>query len=343
LVSWDTISQPYEFGGLGVKDLKLQGLALRARWAWLKRTDASRPWQGLPVLKDDDALAVFQGLAQIQVGDGRRTVFWTDAWIDGWTAADIAPLVAATIPMRRKNSRSVAEALHQNAWMSDIQGTLTEEGSRQCVLLWLRVSTVQRNAGVEDIFRWKGSKSGEYSARDTYNMLCQGRIRSPTAAPIWKSRATLNCKIFSWLAMQYRLWTSDRRARHGLQEQPVPCFICLQEEDNVDHILAQCAYSREVWYRCLQHMGLQIMEPQEDSKLQEWWLFARRQIHPRDKRKFDTLVILTSWMLWKQRNARVFDHRSQQWDPGQLVDRIRDELALWEIAHAGGSAPASRE
>ncbi|KAM0919247.1 hypothetical protein ACQ4PT_008360 [Festuca glaucescens] len=76
LVAWEEISQPTAFGELGVKDLRLQGLALRARWAWLRRTDPSRPWQGLPQLQDDEATAVFHSLAKIQLGDGKKTLFW---------------------------------------------------------------------------------------------------------------------------------------------------------------------------------------------------------------------------------------------------------------------------
>jgi hypothetical protein len=32
LMAWDQICRHMEFGGLGVKDLRLQGLALRVRW-----------------------------------------------------------------------------------------------------------------------------------------------------------------------------------------------------------------------------------------------------------------------------------------------------------------------
>ena len=39
LVAWDTIYRPVCFGGLGVKNLQLQALALRVRWEWLRRTD----------------------------------------------------------------------------------------------------------------------------------------------------------------------------------------------------------------------------------------------------------------------------------------------------------------
>lgn len=34
-------------------------------------------------------------------------------------------------------------------------------------------------------------------------------------------------ELFCWLALRYRLWTSDRRHRHGLQDAPDPCFTCL--------------------------------------------------------------------------------------------------------------------
>jgi hypothetical protein len=43
LVAWDAVCKPYEFGGLGVKNLCLQGLALRVRWVWLRRTDLGCP------------------------------------------------------------------------------------------------------------------------------------------------------------------------------------------------------------------------------------------------------------------------------------------------------------
>lgn len=137
LVSWDAICQPKCFGGLRVKDLHLLGLALRARWDWLKRTDPSRPWQGLPSLQDENATAIFQGLFKVQIGNGRDAFFWSDKWIEGLTAADIAPAVVAAVPTRRKNARRRFEALQENRWVLEITQPLTDEGCRQCVSLWL--------------------------------------------------------------------------------------------------------------------------------------------------------------------------------------------------------------
>jgi hypothetical protein len=48
----------------------------------------------------------------------------------------------------------------------------------------------------------------------------------------------------------------------------------LQNKENVDHILLQCEYAREVWHGCLEMAGLQIDALQPDSNLTTWWLAA---------------------------------------------------------------------
>ncbi|KAK1604375.1 hypothetical protein QYE76_028048 [Lolium multiflorum] len=116
LVAWENICRPLCQGGLGVKDLCLQGLALRVRWEWLKCTDPHKPWQGLKLAKDAKALEVFQSCTKIELGDGRSVLFWLDRWIMGRTAHDIAPDVVELVTTRRKNATTVADALIGDAW-----------------------------------------------------------------------------------------------------------------------------------------------------------------------------------------------------------------------------------
>jgi hypothetical protein len=47
-----------------------------------------------------------------------------------------------------------------------------------------------------------------------------------------------------------------------------------------------------------------------------------------DKRKFDTILILTSWLPWKQMNARVFNNPREQYNELLLMERIKEELCL---------------
>jgi hypothetical protein len=108
--------------------------------------------------------------------------------------------------------------------------------------------------------------------------------------------------------LKYRLWTLDRRARLGLQEHSDPCYTCLQEEDKVDHILTQCPYARYVWFDVLRSASLNIQE-------ERWWTEVRKRVGKLDRKRFDSVVIITSWTLWKQKNARVFGNARGQKDP----------------------------
>jgi hypothetical protein len=78
-------------------------------------------------------------LAIFRVGDGESTLFWTDRWIDGRSAGDIAPEVTSLVPTRRRNSRKVREALQEEAWLSDIVGDLSIDGWMQCTLFGRRL------------------------------------------------------------------------------------------------------------------------------------------------------------------------------------------------------------
>jgi hypothetical protein len=109
--------------------LRLQGLALRVRWEWLRRTDPSRPWQGLPSLRDDKAQGFFDSLMRIQAGNGQRVFFWQDRWIDGQGADEIAPALTKKVRTRAYNSRTVAQGCADNRWVLDAPSPSGKLGS----------------------------------------------------------------------------------------------------------------------------------------------------------------------------------------------------------------------
>lgn len=110
-MAWSTVCRPTWLGGLGVRNLELQGLALRVRWEWFKRMDPQRPWQGLAMTNDRHAGALFDSLDEIEVGVGTKVLFWRDRWILGFAAEDNAPLIHAMVDTRTRNRRTVSEGL----------------------------------------------------------------------------------------------------------------------------------------------------------------------------------------------------------------------------------------
>ena len=188
-----------------MRDLRLQSLALRVRWEWLRRTDPVRPWQGLSMDVDREARAVFDSLVRIEVGRGDNVLFWRDRWIHGFAVRYIAPLLHCMVDTRTRNRRTVRDALENSRWLQDMDDDLSFMGHMQLVHLNLAISTVPREATRVDHFSWPADPSGQYTARSTYHRLCQGIQRVAYASCIWKSWALLKCKLFVWLAIQHRI------------------------------------------------------------------------------------------------------------------------------------------
>jgi hypothetical protein len=53
------------------------------RWSWPEKTDSSPPWSALPVQVPDKFHTFFVIAMQTEIGDGTRTRFWSDRWLNG--------------------------------------------------------------------------------------------------------------------------------------------------------------------------------------------------------------------------------------------------------------------
>ena len=235
-----------------------------------------------------------------------------------------------------RNYRTVEQAVANSRWTQDVAAPLSYMGLMQCMELWREISTVDRNLEMDDEFSWPASTTGAYTAGSTYERLSQGLLRYPLTDNIWRNVAPLKCRLFVWLAAQKRVWTSDRRFRHGLQDHTSPCFICLQEEDTIEHILIQCPNARQVWFRLFQEIQLQVATPTEHDELQTWWLREASTCAKKDRKNFNVTVIMACWSLWKHRNAWAFSDTRKQYPVEQHVRVLVDEVQLWIRARRGG-------
>lgn len=113
-------------------------------------------------------------------------------------------------------------------------------------------------------------------------------------------------KLFFCLALHRRLWTAERRRRHGLQEDDA-CALCSQEPETADHLLLGCAVTRQLWFVLLSALGLEAIAPSRDDKLVNWWLRCRGMLGADSRAVFDSVLLLATWCVWKERNNRTFN------------------------------------
>uniref|UniRef100_A0A0D3G929 Uncharacterized protein n=2 Tax=Oryza TaxID=4527 RepID=A0A0D3G929_9ORYZ len=62
----------------------------------------------------------------------------------------------------------------------------------------------------------------------------------------------------------------------------------------------------------------------------DWWMKARMAFRTGYRSIFDSVFALTCWLLWEERNARVFEQKFRSIE--QLVQNIKEEVIVWKTA-----------
>jgi hypothetical protein len=176
--------------------------------------------------------------------------------------------------------------------------------------------------------RWSASSSS-YSTSSAYSALFLGQTALRGAKEIWKAKAPREFKFFLCLAIQDRVWTAERRQRHGL-ESSGRCALYDQLMESIDHLTVSCVVSREVWFKTLRKFGWQALTLMQKAYMVDWWLAARKRIPKARRKAFDSLVLPVCRSIWLQRNAKVF--RGEAVNAGSIVEAVSQGVVQWCLA-----------
>jgi hypothetical protein len=139
-------------------------------------------------------------------------------------------------------------------------------------------------------------------------------------------------QVLIFLMACRRCWTADRLARRGLPH-PDKCPLCDQEDENIDHLLVSCVFSRQVWYYVLRQVDLHSLSRQPtDLVFDDWWEKAAAATSDMSKKELNSLLILGAWAIWNHRNRCVFDHACPSMV--EVLTWVREERRLWTMAGA---------
>jgi hypothetical protein len=83
--------------------------------------------------------------------------------------------------------------------------------------------------------------------------------------------------------------------------------LCDKDEETIQHLLTKCVFSRQVGFAILSplEMGGATLHSNECPSA-NWWAKTIRKVKESRKR-VNSLIILTSWLIWRHHNACVFD------------------------------------
>ena len=78
---------------------------------------------------------------------------------------------------------------------------------------------------------------------------------------------------------------------------------------------------------------LQQLTPTPQDNLKEWWVHARNTVVGKIRNRFDSLVMMVVWMIWRERNKRVFDKIAKS--TSVLIELMKQEAKQWATASVG--------
>jgi hypothetical protein len=131
-----------------------------------------------------------------------------------------------------------------------------------------------------------------------------------------------------------KCWTAGRLEKRGM-DHPEKCPLCDQEEENIDHLLLSCVFTRQFWFSFLQRVNLQELAPQlENISFMEWWRKIDEESQGSVQKGLNSLIILGVWTLWKHRNRCVFDGIAPSL--AAAISQAEEEKRTWELAGAKG-------
>lgn len=325
LVAWEKLCLSIEQGGLGIRNLCLMGIALRTRWIWLRRAEPERPWMRVAPLADRKSLHCFAAGSKVLLGNGASTSFWCDSWLpDGGSVQYRFPILFSFVKL---SDITVAAALCDNSWIADIRGGLSVQAMGEYLALWDVIAGISLDPGSTDSMIWKAAPNGDFSVQSAYSILSAGRTSCPLGKIIWKSRAPVRCKFFMFLAVRNACLTADNLQRRGWKHAPI-CHLCSKDGESCQHIFQACTFSQQVWVKVQARLSLSCSPPSSDFA--GWWLAARQTVAKIDRKTFDARVILVTWLIWKECNARVFEGTASS--VTQLCATMCDEWKTWKSA-----------
>ena len=223
-----------------------------------------------------------------------------------------------------------------HTWIRDLNlfsVEVTEQHIVEYCRLWSILQRISLQPGICDSISWKLSEDRQYSAKSAYLAQFLSSELTNMNWIIWKVWAPPKCKFFSWLAIQNRIWTADRLAKRDWPHNAA-CALCGQTLESGLHLFVECRLTKRIWREVVVWAAVEGLSPsnwdRSESVLQWWTSLATTQ--DCNRKSLRSLLILVNWTVWRERNARIFDHKYPTC--AQILASIISKASAWIRAGA---------
>ncbi|XP_062019515.1 uncharacterized protein LOC133736097 [Rosa rugosa] len=299
---WDDLCHAKEVGGLGFRSLSEFNMSMLAKQAWrvisnpeslvaqlykaryypdgnFWNADAhatpSYSWRSLFATREFIQTGAFW-----QVGTGHNVSVWNDAWIPKLPSHK--PQVAL---VSQPDVQTVNELIiPPNNWDEHKVRSIFVPDEAAAILS-IPLTTRQP----EDRLTWHLEKKGMFTVKSAYRS-----AKMPSSA-----------KVTAWKICHNILPAMDRLDSRHVELESQVCVLCNVETETIIHICRNCTFTRDVFSSNASIMGCCLGSATDELDALSWLHYCSDKL---SKTTFTRLLFLI-WGIWKERNARVWDHK----------------------------------
>jgi hypothetical protein len=116
---------------------------------------------------------------------------------------------------------------------------------------------------------------------------------------------------FAWLVMHNKVLTAENMLKKHWPCNQF-CSFCLCCQETTPHMLTECNYTEAVWNIVATSLNLPCFSQMHLQGGPVQWFQSLLHTGPAgDKKKRAGFLLTVWWLLWKERNRRIFDHRER--------------------------------
>ncbi|XP_021717782.1 uncharacterized protein LOC110685546 [Chenopodium quinoa] len=206
---------------------------------------------------------------------------------------------------------------------------------------WVLRKLMKYRSLIKDLGGWNSvTGNNKVQIKKVYAKLRQQADKVPWKRIICNNSASLRSVFMLWLANWNRLMTKDRILTWNQACDPI-CFMCLQENESVQHLFFLFNYSSRIWAKVLKILN--CSKPVQGFKQEADWAIKRSRRTDSISRLHFMFLAEAVHSIWLQRNNVLFNGYC---DPAhtvfkQLVYRVAcrcsndDKKKLFWITNGG--------
>eukprot|EP00253_Pinus_taeda_P028450 PITA_28450 len=343
LVSWKSVIQSQDRGGLGIRSPKILNLAFGIKIAWRLINEPIAWWK--QVLECKYLSSKRQNLLETDIPIREATKIWQlckkaiphlshniSKVPRGGDSIDFATNKVMGLPplntfdeaipiIHHLNCKGI-QNLHQiSKWDENTGAWIGWEFPPIPPVLEPSLKIFQNNLqnrapirkGTTNGFRWDPTGSN-YIVKSGYQYICNDIYQIPTWNHwriIWNSEAIPKVKFFNWLLLKGKVLTAENLKKRGIIG-PSRCPNCCSAEETIQHLFLDCSFAKQCWIS-LSSLGNINWQPHQSipETIHAWrkncpWKEKGSKIV---KRIWAIIPLNLLWKIWLTRNKKIFQNK----------------------------------